>query len=141
MQRHICATGMFSPPRRFLPNHTILTYLPIYLPKFKYSHIQAEPPNSTNIPDKQTLSKLLTDTIALAFPSHQKQRIIWSRLASAAQQLPFLLAKLEDLLFPYESVPREGTVQHGDSVELPDEAVEIIGVLNTWAILGCEYSF
>lgn len=112
----------------------------MYQTPFGYSRIrQVDDPKSENVPDKSALSKLLIERIAISCHSPSKQRIIWARLAAAACQLPSLLGELEDLLFPYESVPREGIVQHGNSVEIPATAKEVISVLNTWAVIGCKF--
>ena len=87
------------------------------------------------MPNKEALRKLLVSKIP-----PEKAKRIWARLAMAAPQPDFLVAKLEDLLEPYNFTARrfsDPKVSPIRLLPLPVAAQEIIGFLSTLAALGC----
>jgi hypothetical protein len=83
--------------------------------------------------------KLLTANIPSDDP--EQTRLIWTRLAVAASRLPFLIDSLGDILEPYETIHWANI--DFDVVKFPHgplapRAQDILGVLSTFAVLGCK---
>ena len=64
--------------------------------------------------------------------------MIWARLAAAVSKLGQLLDELEDLLLPYESIPRAHLYHHWSGpLRITEEAETTIGMLSTFTALSC----
>lgn len=85
------------------------------------------------------MRKLLTANIPSDDP--EQTRLIWTRLAVAASRLPFLFDSLGGMLEPYETIHWSNI--DFDVVKFPHgplalRAQDILGVLSTFAVLGCK---